>query len=94
MVAMRRRIGDIELRRTFETGLRILIAGVALALVAYGCEQALDGTLSDSFVAQLVLVAVSGAAGLAAYVAVVMALRVPEARQVLALVRRSRPQPD
>ena len=67
MCVMRRRIGDIELRQTVETGLRIALAGVALAAVAFACEQALDGALSDSFVAQLVLVVVSGAAGLAVY---------------------------
>ena len=49
-------------------------------------REALDG-LGDSLLEQTALVLAASAAGLAVYVAVVMATRVEEARQITALVR-------
>jgi hypothetical protein len=43
--------------------------------------------VADSFAGQLLLVAAAGTAGIAAYVTMVAALRVEEARTVWALVR-------
>jgi putative peptidoglycan lipid II flippase len=85
---LRRRIGGLELSTTIRTTARILVASAILGGVAYGSWYALDQALGRSFVAQLI--SVGGALGLgsAAYAAVVLALRVPEARQIVDLFAR------
>jgi putative peptidoglycan lipid II flippase len=82
---LRRRIGGLQLGTTLEAVARILVAAAVLGGVAYGSWYALDQALGRSFAAQLV--SVGGALALAsgAYAAVVLALRVPEARQIVDL---------
>ncbi|HET8757920.1 MAG TPA: murein biosynthesis integral membrane protein MurJ [Solirubrobacteraceae bacterium] len=82
---LRRRIGGLQLGTTLKAVARILVAAAVLGGVAYGSWYALDQALGRSFAAQLV--SVGGALALAsgAYAAVVLALRVPEARQIVDL---------
>lgn len=80
--------GSIEGRATLIASARVLLASLVLALVAYGVWRALEGALGDATaLARLLAVAPAIAAGLAAYAATVMALRVPEAGQIAAFVR-------
>lgn len=83
---LRRRIGRIDGRRTLAAAAWMACAAAVLGLVAYGVWWALDGTLGRALWAQIVAVGVALAAGSAAYAGVVLALRVPEALQVRALV--------
>jgi hypothetical protein len=64
----------------------MLLAALPLAGVAYGVWEVLDAALGRSFVAQAVTVLTAIVAGLAVYAAAVLALRVPEARQIRRLV--------
>jgi putative peptidoglycan lipid II flippase len=84
---LRRELGGIEGRALAATVLRMLAAGAALAAVAYGAWYGLDELLGRSLVAQIVTVGVGVATGVVAYAGAVWALRVPEARQVLRLIR-------
>ena len=54
---------------------------------AFGVKEALDGVVSDDFGGQLAVIIAAGAAGTAAYIAAVFALRVEEAHQLWALVK-------
>jgi putative peptidoglycan lipid II flippase len=87
VAVLRRRIGGVDARRTLDVGVRILVAAGFLALAALGVKAVLDGALSDSNAAQLVVVVAAGTAGAAAYAAASTALRIDEAREVAALVR-------
>ena len=59
-----------------------------LAGVSYLVWDGLDQALGRSTIAQLISLGSALAAGAVAYFAAVMALRVPEARQIVRLVRR------
>ena len=85
-LVLRGRLGGLDLARTLDASVRVLIAGALLVAVTFGVREALSG-LSDSLVDQIVVVATASAAGLAVYVAVVLATRVEEARQISALIR-------
>jgi putative peptidoglycan lipid II flippase len=85
-ITLRSEIGGVDMARTVNAGIRISVAGVLCAAVALGVREALDG-LGGGLVEQTALVAAASAAGLAVYVAVVLATRVDEARQITALVR-------
>jgi putative peptidoglycan lipid II flippase len=79
-----------EVGRTLRAALAIVIASVPLGLVSYGVWYALDQALGRSLAAQIVSVGCALAAGTVAYSAAVLALRVPEAAQIVALVRSRR----
>jgi putative peptidoglycan lipid II flippase len=89
-VILRGELGGIEGRALAGSVVRMLVAGAALAAVAYGAWYGLDELLGRSLVAQVVAVGIGVAAGLAVYALAVWALRVPEARQALALLRPRR----
>ena len=76
----------MEAGRSLAAALRMLAAAALLAGVAYGAWYGLDEALGRSLPAQVVAVGVAIAAGLAVYAAAVWALRVPEARQIRALL--------
>jgi putative peptidoglycan lipid II flippase len=84
---LRRELGGIEGRALAATVLKMLAAGAALAAVAYGAWYGLDELLGRSLVAQIVTVGAGVATGVVAYAGAVWVLRVPEARQVLRLIR-------
>jgi putative peptidoglycan lipid II flippase len=84
---LRPRLGGIDGRRTLAAAVRILVASAALGAVALGVKTALDGAVANGFGGQLLVIAAAGTAGAATFAAAVYALRVDEARQLLALGR-------
>lgn len=74
--------GRLEVRRTATVAAQITAAAALLGGAAYGVWYALDRALGEAIVAQLIAVGVALAVGLVVYVAAVLALRIPEARQI------------
>jgi putative peptidoglycan lipid II flippase len=87
---LRGQLGGIEGARTLAAVLRMTAAAAALAAVSYLSWRALDEALGGAHAAQLVSVGAGIAAGLATYAAAVWALRIPEARQAVRLLRPRR----
>jgi putative peptidoglycan lipid II flippase len=85
---LRRRIGGLQLRTTLRTTVKILIAAAVLGGVAYITWYVLDEALGRSLLAQVVTVGGAIALGSAVYAALVLAMRIPEARQILELFTR------
>jgi putative peptidoglycan lipid II flippase len=85
---LRGQLGRLELGRLFWSGTRIVLASAVLAGVAWLVWDVLDSGLGRSTPAQVVSLGSALLAGLLAYVAAVLALRVPEARQALGVLRR------
>ena len=85
---LRRELHGFEIGRTLRAVAAILAASALLGLVAFGLWHLLDGLLGRSLPAQLVSVVVALGVGSAVYGAAVLALRIPEAEQVMGLVRR------
>jgi putative peptidoglycan lipid II flippase len=85
---LRRRTGGLQLGTTAKATAKMLVAAAVLGGVAYGSWWALDRALGRSLPAQLASVGGALALGSAAYSAVVLALRIPEARQILDLFSR------
>jgi putative peptidoglycan lipid II flippase len=84
---LQRELGGIELGRFLDSAIRVTFAAALLAGVSYLVWYGLDEALGRSTVAQLISLGIALIAGAAAYFAAVLALRVPEARQILRLVR-------
>jgi putative peptidoglycan lipid II flippase len=82
---LRHRTGGLELPRTIDATLKILVASAILAVVAYGTWYGLDQALGRSLPAQLISVGSAIGLGSAVYAAAVLAMRVPEARQIVDL---------
>jgi putative peptidoglycan lipid II flippase len=82
---LRRRIGGLDLTTTIRTTARIIMASAVLGVVTYGSWYLLDEALGRSLLAQLISVGGAITLGSAAYAAVVLAMRVPEARQIVDL---------
>ncbi|HVF77349.1 MAG TPA: murein biosynthesis integral membrane protein MurJ [Solirubrobacteraceae bacterium] len=78
--------GQLEGAETMRALVRMLVAAAVLAAVSYLLWLGLDKLLGRSLPAQIVSVGGGLVAGIAAYMAVVVALRVPEAEQIRALV--------
>jgi putative peptidoglycan lipid II flippase len=87
-VMLRDQLGGLELDRLLDTAIRVVVASALLAGVAYLVWYGLDEALGRGTAAQLVSVGGGLLAGAAAYFAAVVALRVPEAAQIVRLVRR------
>jgi putative peptidoglycan lipid II flippase len=85
---LRRDLGGVEGARTLDGALRMLLAGALLGAAAWGVWHVLDGALGHSLAAQAAAVGSGIATGLAVYAAAVWALRVPEARQLRAMLPR------
>ena len=86
---MREVLGGIELRLLLWSAIRVTAAAALLAGVSYAVWLGLDDALGTSLPAQIASLGIALAAGAAIYVAAVIALRVPEADQVLRLLRRA-----
>ena len=84
------RIGGVDARRVAWSAGRAIIALVPLAAVAYGVWYGLDAALGRSLWGQIVSVGLAYVAGGAAYMLAVWALRMPELRDVVSLLRRRR----
>jgi putative peptidoglycan lipid II flippase len=87
---LRRELGGLELGRTLRAVAAMLAAAAVLAGVAYAVWRGLDEALGRSLAAQMASVGAAIVAGGAAYAGIVLGLRMPEARQILDLVRRRR----
>ena len=85
-VILRRQLDGVEGPQTLAAAVRMLGAAALLAAAAYAVWYGLDAALGRSLPAQAVSVLGGIAVGGAAYAAAVWALRVPEARQILALL--------
>jgi putative peptidoglycan lipid II flippase len=78
--------GSLEGRRTLTAVLQIVVASALLGLVAFGVWWGLDDLLGRSLPAQIVSVGTALATSVAVYVAAVLAMGIPEARQIQALI--------
>jgi putative peptidoglycan lipid II flippase len=87
-VVLREALGGLELTRLIHTAVRVVIAAALLAGVSYGIWDVLDQALGRGVGGQLISLGVALTAGAAVYFGAVIAMRVPEARQVLRLVKR------
>jgi putative peptidoglycan lipid II flippase len=85
---LRRLLGGLDLRRTLAAAVWILAASLLLGVVAYLVWRGLDGLLGRSLPAQVASVGGGVLAGSAVYAAVVLAARIPEARQIVDLFAR------
>ncbi len=86
---LRRQLGGLELGSLIDGAVRIALGAAVLAGVTWGVWSLLDSALGTGIGAQIVSVGGGLLLGAAAYLAVVLALRVPEAQQIVRLVRRS-----
>ena len=89
-VALRRRVGRIDLSETTRSFLLVCLASAALALVAFGVWWVLDEALGRSFLAQLVSLGAALTAGSGVYLVACRALGVPEIATLLSLRDRFR----
>jgi putative peptidoglycan lipid II flippase len=87
-VILRDQLDGLELGRLLETTMRVIVAAALLAGVSWLVWDGLDHALGRSTIAQIVSLGGGLAAGFATYFAAVLALRVPEANQIVRLVRR------
>jgi putative peptidoglycan lipid II flippase len=85
---LRRLLGGLDLRRTLAAAVWILAASLLLGVVAYLVWRGLDGLLGRSLPAQVASVGGGVLAGSAVYAGVVLAARIPEARQIVDLFAR------
>jgi putative peptidoglycan lipid II flippase len=85
---LRHKTGGLELPRTINTTIKILIASAILGVVTYGTWYLLDQALGRSLLAQLISVGGAITLGSIVYAGVVLAMRVPEARQIVDLFAR------
>jgi putative peptidoglycan lipid II flippase len=79
--------GHLEGAQTTMITARIVLASALLAAVCAAAWYVLDRLLGRSLPAQLVSVGGAGAAGLYVYTRAVLAMRIPEAHQVVRLIR-------
>ena len=79
--------GRLEGAQTLMITVRVLVASALLAGVSWALWYGLDSLLGRSLPGQIVSVGVAISAGLALYAKIVLAMRIPEARQIEALVR-------
>jgi putative peptidoglycan lipid II flippase len=89
-VILRRQLHGLEMGRLLGTAVRVGIAAALLAGVSYLVWYGLDQQLGRSTIAQFASLMGGLAAGAVTYLAAVLALRVPEARQILRLARHMR----
>jgi putative peptidoglycan lipid II flippase len=80
--------GRLEGRRTLLALGKIALAAAALGAVAYGVWFVLDRALGRGLAGETISVCVGLAAGAVVYAALVHAMRIPEARQIEALLSR------
>jgi putative peptidoglycan lipid II flippase len=90
LVALRARVGSLEVRRTLAATARIVVASAILAAVAYPIWRVLDDSLGRSALAQIVSLGTALVAGGLAYLAAAAALRVREIDALLSLRARFR----
>jgi putative peptidoglycan lipid II flippase len=87
-LVLRRLLDGIELGRFLASAVRVTISAGVLAGVSYLVWYGLDQALGRDLIAQIVSLGTALAAGFVIYFAAVLALRVPEASQIVRLLRR------
>jgi putative peptidoglycan lipid II flippase len=87
VVVLRRQLGGIEFGRLLDGAIRISVASALLAASSYVVWKALDGVVGEGLIGQVISLGGGLAVGAAIYAGAVFALRVPEARQVLNVLR-------
>jgi putative peptidoglycan lipid II flippase len=90
LVALRRRIGRIDLAETTRSFVLVSLASVVLAVVSYGVWRLLDEALGRSFLGQLTSLGVALLLGGLAYLGACRLLRVRELSTLLSLGSRFR----
>ncbi|UJA20510.1 murein biosynthesis integral membrane protein MurJ [Thermoleophilia bacterium SCSIO 60948] len=85
---LRGMLGRLELGALVSSGARVILASAALALVALGVYDGLTALLGAGFLASVVAMVFALAIGGAVYIVGVRILRVPEAAQIVRLLRR------
>ena len=90
LVALRRRIGRIDMASTTRSFVLVSIASAALAAVSYGSWRVLDDALGRSFAGQLLSLGSALLLGGVVYVVACKALRVREMAALLSLRDRFR----
>ena len=88
MVVLRQQLGRIELGTLIDGAIKISLASVLLAGVSWGVWDVLDGAVGRGTAGQIVSLGVGLAAGAAVYLGAVLAMRVPEVKQLLGVLRR------
>jgi putative peptidoglycan lipid II flippase len=89
-VALRRRLGRLELGPTVSSFARVLGACAVLAVVSFGVWWLLDDALGRSFAAQALSLGAALTVGAVVYIGLCRALRVPEVATLLSLRDRFR----
>jgi putative peptidoglycan lipid II flippase len=87
-VMLRRALGGFETTRTLTAIAQMLVGAAVLGGVAYGVWWGIDDVLGRSLPAQIISVGAALVAGSAAYAGVVLALKIPEAHQIVDLFAR------
>jgi putative peptidoglycan lipid II flippase len=80
--------GGIDVRRSGELVLGMVIAAVWFGIAAYVTWSALDWVFGRSLLGQVISVGGALAVGLAAYVSITLSMRLPEAEQLRGIVQR------
>jgi putative peptidoglycan lipid II flippase len=80
--------GRLNLRETSEIVFGMLIAAAWFGIAAWVSWEVLDWAFGTSFFGQVISVGGGLAIGTAAYVSVVLAMRLPEAEELRAMVQR------
>jgi putative peptidoglycan lipid II flippase len=79
--------GQLQLDQTWRATVRILGASAVMGVVAFIAWYAVDWTVGRSLPGQIVSVGLGIAAAIAVYARLVLAMQIPEARQIEQLVR-------
>jgi putative peptidoglycan lipid II flippase len=85
---LRHRLKGLELPTTLRTAARIVLAAAVFGAVAYLTWWALDDLVGRSLAGQLISVGGALTTAVVAYTVLVLAMRIPEARQIAALFAR------
>ena len=88
-VILRRELNGLEIGSLIDGAIRIAIGSLMLAGVTYAVWSGLDSALGEGTLGQLAAVGGGLVAGGLSYLGVILALRVPEARQIINVVRPS-----
>ncbi len=87
-VILRRELNGLEIGSLIDGAIRIAIGSLVLAGITYAVWSGLDSALGEGTLGQIAAVGSGLVAGGLSYLGVILALRVPEARQIINVVRR------
>jgi putative peptidoglycan lipid II flippase len=90
MALLSPRIGGVDARRVAWSALRSIMALIPMSAVAYGVWWGLDAVLGRRLWAQIVSVGLAYGVGGLAYCGAAWAMRIPELREVIQIIKRRR----